>query len=154
MGTQLFSLYDVLADMPVAVNEIVVPARNLDNLKNSIGAGDCPVRLLMPLGTRVEARAVNAVTISGTTASVQWRMTDLLLWKPAGSGGGLRDEAVPLVAYMTAYFDALHLQRFRLGRNAVVENVTFEPTMVNFPGGGASWFYGVDVTLFVKEIVS
>lgn len=152
MGSRLADIFAALAALPVNVNGASVPAYGLDALPNSVAAAALPCRLLLPLGTRVEGRSVSFTTVGNAGVVVpQWRITDLLLWKPTAQGRGLNDVAPDLIAYMAAYVDALRSTRRFAG--AEVIDAAFEPSVYTYPAGGTKDYWGVEVVLQIKEIV-
>lgn len=154
MPTRIDEIFAALADIPVVFNGAVVDTYNIDELPESIYDDDTPCRLLIPLGTRAEARSITPVVVSGKVASISWRITDLFLMKVAGKTEGLATEAPKLLAYMKAHFDAVQEANFRLTRHALVENITYEPTITPFPADGDVVFFAVEVSVFPKEIAS
>lgn len=153
MGSRLVDIFEALAEMPVAVNGAVVNVYGLDTLPNSVAAAALPARLLLPLGTRSEGRSVSFATFGQNGVVVpQWRITDVLLYKPTAQGRGLNDVAPDLIAYMAAYVDALRATRTLAG--ATIVDAGLEPGVWTYPVGGSKDYYGVEATLTLKEIVA
>lgn len=143
----LLDIYAALAAMPVPVNGVVVPVRKVTELPESIPAAACPVRLLMPLGTRPGAPAIASITLQGASTA-EWRMADLLLLRPA-QAGRLEQAAAMLVQYMEDYAKALAKQRALNG--AFIQSAALEAGVFTYPAGGAAQWYGVEASLSVRE---
>ena len=157
MATRIDLIFQSLVDVDVLFDETgdstyeVVPSYNIDMLPETIIEDDTPCRLLLALGTRAEARSIVPVTLNGSVASIGWRITDLFLLKPAGATQGLSAEVPTLLRYVKANFDALQGVGFKLARVSTIENVTYEMDVFEYPRGSRKYFFGVEVTIFVKE---
>ena len=145
MGSNLLAIYDALALVQVPVNGVIVPVKNVTGLPATVASGDVPIRLLMPLGTRPGSNAVSEITLMGM-ASSDWRITDMLLLKPA-QAGKLDDVAPLMVRYMADYATAL--MRTRALAGAPIVGFSMDAGVGPYPEG-TQW-YGVNVTLTVKE---
>lgn len=154
MATRIDEIFAALAAIDVTFDAQVVTTYNVDALPESVDNRHTPCRLLLPLGTRAEARSITPVVVSGKVASIQWRITDLFLMKPTGLTGGIAVEAPKLLAYMKAHFDAIQEANFRLTRHALIENLTYEPTITPFPTAGKTEYFAVEVGVFPKETAS
>ena len=152
MASRIDEIFAALAQVPVAFNNAVVTTFNIDELPESVDNRHTPCRLLIPLGTRAEARSITPITINGEVATIAWRATDLFLMKPVGLTGGIAAEAPNLVAYMQAYVNAMQMVGFRLLSSAQIENMAFEPTITPFPTSGNTQFFAIEVSLTIKEI--
>lgn len=146
--SDLKAVYDALAAVPVALAGRVVTVRNVDALPASVAAADVPLRLLMPLGTRPGATAVSEVALTGI-ATAQWRLTDLLLLRPA-QAGKLEEAAALLVEYQSAYVTAL--MRARMLNRCPILGIAIDCGVGPYPmAGGVDW-YGAQATVTVQEV--
>jgi hypothetical protein len=110
MASVIRSIYSTLATKAVTVGGITPRVFDLDKLPNQVQRTELPCRLLLPLGPRGEAREFDFVAM-GKTATMTWQVTDLMLWRAAGSGIGLEDIAETLVLYAAAYLEMLRQNR-------------------------------------------
>ena len=147
MTSNLTGIYAALAAMDVGLNGAIVPVRNYDELPASVAAADTPLRLLMPLSSRPGSPGIEPVAFGGI-ATAQWRITDLLLLRPQQAGRP-EQAAADIVAYMAAYTGAV--LRTRALANCLIESYTFDSGVFTYPAGGTASWFGVDVTLVVKE---
>lgn len=157
MSTRIDLIFAALADVDVLFQKVaggshqIVTTHNIDALPETIIENDTPCRLLLALGTRTDARSIVPVTLDGSVAVIGWRITDLFLLKPTGATAGLSTEVPTLLRYVIAHFNALQAIGFKLARVSTIENVTYEMDVIEYPRGSRKMFYGVDVTIFVKE---
>jgi hypothetical protein len=149
MGSNLMGIYDALAAVQVPVNGVIVPVRNVDELPESVAAADCPVRLLMPWSERTGTNAVSFVTFGGMAQS-DWTIVDLLLLRPA-QAGKLETASAGVVRYMQDYATAINRVRALSQFAQVLGPVRFAPGVGAYPTGGAAQWFGVEVTLTVRE---
>jgi hypothetical protein len=158
MATRIDAIFDALADMDVLFQRVaggsysVVPVYNIDDLPEAIYETDLPRRLLLTLGTRTEARSITPVTLSGSAATIGWKITDLFLLKPVGAGAGIATEAPTLLRYIKAYVDACQSIGFKLARVSTMQNMAFEMIVAEYPAGSEAFFFAVEVTNFITEI--
>ncbi len=152
-------IYQAVAAMPVGAAGVVPRTQDgtayayaFDQLPK-VSTAIAPCRLLLPFGTKTEAKAIMPVTFGGRMLA-EWKLTDLLLWAPTAQGT-LADHAAALIEYLENYVGALETLKARLavnGRGGVVESLTMEPGVFTYPASATgSEYFGVEVTLSVKE---
>lgn len=147
MASNLTGIYDALAALEVPVNGAVVPVRNVDELPESVAAADCPIRLLMPWGERSGQNAVSFVTLQGV-GTAEWALVDLLLLRPA-QAGRLETASAAVVRYMQDYASAINRARALAG--APVTSLKIAAGVGTYPAGGSQQWFGVEVTLAIRE---
>lgn len=137
-------------------------ARDLSDLRNSEAAAEMPVRLLLPV-SMLDGDEAQFATYGDGGAALQWRVTDLMLWRPLAQGMGLTDAAEDLVLYAGAYADAVVTMRNGLSSAAEdgpldeglyeVDLVTaaIRPGVFEFPRGSNRHYLGVECALTFEE---
>ena len=145
----LLAIYDALAAVQVPVNGVIAPVRNVTDLPESVVAGDCPVRLLMPWGERTGGNTESFLSLSGM-AQADWTIVDLLLLRPS-QAGKLETASEAVVRYMQDYATAINGRRALTQTAQVLGTVRFNPGVGAYPAGGSALWYGVEVTLTVRE---
>lgn len=148
MGSNLLAIYAALAAVQVPISGAIVPVRNVDDLPESVAAGDCPVRLLMPWAERTGVNSATPVTFTDI-ALADWTIVDLLLLRPA-QAGKLETASAGVVQYMADYVSALNRTRALAG--AFVTSLRMSTGLGIYPAGGSATWFGVEVTLTVREI--
>lgn len=148
-------VYQNLAAMDVTVNGVTPTAYAPDALLRSAVAAHMPCRVLDPSYT--PDTGDYAFVAYGTTATVHWHVTDLLLWELVGQTRGPLDVALDLISYCGAYAEAVRLHRNINGSPSRVALQTATPRMdfaIEWPKGSQVYFYGVEVTVDLEEILS
>jgi len=136
----LRSLYYAISEM--AVGDVV--CRNLDEIKLTIRAEDCPMRLLLP-STEGE---MGFIAI-GTLTKTPWRIRDLCLWQPIMAGSGIEQCANEMVAYIELYAAAIRKMREPVpGTNLISATFKLGPVL-----WATSDFWAIDVVLGVEEFL-
>lgn len=153
MSSQLRAIYAAIAGMPVRYNSAIVTAYDLAALPNQVPATNLPVRLLLPLESRGEGRGVNYVSL-GTPAvvTVDWKLVDLMLALPISQGSGIQDVAPLLVDYKAEYLEHVRNNK-RIAHVANITSVAMEMAAFTYPASSRTAYFGVEVTLTIKEIV-
>lgn len=145
------TIYPAIGNMVVTLNAATVTAYNLDALPNSIQTAHLPCRLLLPTNQMQTGRNAQPVTF-GTNGvwSVVWNVVDLVLLETAGQTRGLLDVAGDIVEYEAAYLSSL--SALAIGNSITVEGAQLDPGVFEYPTGGGVFFFGVQVTVNVKEL--
>jgi hypothetical protein len=147
--SNLRTIYTALANVPVALNGSVVTALDVDKLPETVAAANLPLRLIMPLGTRPDARAMTFESLNGVSTA-EWRITDLFLLQTTAQRK-LEQVAPDLANYMAAYVTALSKARALAG--ALIENVSVTAGVYVYPAQSNATYFGVEATVTVREIV-
>jgi len=142
-------IYQKLAELSVAAGGKTVTVYSLSTLPNSVASANLPARLLLPVITG--EGGARQVTVMNTQNKfiVSWTLTDLLLYQPAAQGTGIAQVANPLVTYCADYLAALRLKIVGMG----IDSITAEPDVYEYPQGSGSVYFGVRVSLTVKDII-
>lgn len=148
MASGILNIYAAIAQMDVVATNFTPTAYDIDALPNAVKSLHCPARLLLPLGTSGENRSTTFQSV-GRLMQVQWKITDLLLYKPLGQGAGVAGVAFDLIDYMRAYIEAIKQNR-ALATGTLV-SVNFDAGVFTYPLGTQNHFYGVETTLVVHE---
>lgn len=126
---------------------------DLDELPESITTAHLPCRLLLPLGGNpMEAREGQFIAI-GTGVTVNWQISDLMLWQASEQGIGLREFAPILVDYCGKYVDAMRTFRCP-ATNTALEGFSVTPGEYEWPRGSGRFYAGVLCQLNIKEVLS
>lgn len=149
--SQLSEIYTALAAKVVTVGATNVAAKDVSELPQSVETGVMPIRLLLPFNEKAGGDELSIVTF-GRTATIDWRITDLLFWASAGQGSGLANAAPSLVAYKAAYVDMIRQMRWPQGVGDVV-GLELRPGDFEWPRGSQRWYYGVAATVTVREFL-
>jgi len=134
-----------LRDIYFAVSEMAVgtaQARNLDEIKLTVKASDCPMRLLLP-STEGDMAFVGI----GQLTRVTWRIRDLCLWQPIVAGTGIEQCADDMLAYIELYGAAVRALR-NPAAGATIVGVTYKITPILW---ATTDFWAIDITLEVEE---
>lgn len=151
---QLLAIYDKFAStaMQVAYDGANYQAKDLHELKDWVEAGECPVRLLLPVDPQSEGREGNFIALGDKSARITWRIVDVLLAAPVGTESGLDDYAEDLMAYCDAYVAALQGIRSSMPTQCTIENWRVAPSPeINYPRGSGRFYLGVIATIDVTE---
>lgn len=154
MTCQLPGIYAALERMPVtyddAGEQVNVIVRGLNELRAAINRHDCPLRLLLPVGTNTEAQSIVATAFSSRQL-VDWVIADLFLLRPTTQGNGVIDAAPELVSYVAAYTDAVNAHR-SLTDYATITDARLTMDEIEYPRGSNTWYFGVECLLTIKEV--
>jgi hypothetical protein len=150
--SDILAIYDTLVAMSVTVGSTTPTAYDLDQLPNAVRSAMLPVRLLLPTESRGDAEEFMFVAL-GKTATVRWRITDLLLWQPVAQGRGLQDVADDLVTYAGAYLEALRDNRAPSTQSYVV-SASASPGVYEWPGQSGNYFFGCECVVTIEEVLS
>jgi hypothetical protein len=138
---RLRDLYYAISEM--AVGDVV--CRNLDEIKLTIRAEDCPMRLLLP-STEGE---MGFIAI-GTLTKTPWRIRDLCLWQPIMAGSGIEQCANEMVTYIELYAAAIRKMREPVpGTNLIRASFKLGPVL-----WATSDFWAIDVLLEIEQYLA
>lgn len=154
MASVIRSVYSTLATKAVTVGGITPQVFDLDKLPNAIQRTELPCRLLTPMAPRGEAREFDFIAL-GKLANLTWQITDLLLWRSAGSGIGLEDIAETLVLYAASYLEMLRQNR-SMGQSQVhITGAKFTYGVFAWPDADtAPQYHGVACEITFQEVLS
>jgi len=149
------TIYANLAAVSVKVGStnIEPTVYELDELPENIATAHLPCRLLLPLGgDPTEGRDGEFIAI-GTGVTVNWQISDLMLWQSSEQGIGLREYAPTLVEYCGKYVDAMRAFRCP-ATNTALESFSVTPGEYEWPRGSGRFYAGVLCRLNIKEVLS
>ena len=153
MSSQIKSVYTALANMDVTIDSAVVDVKKPNELPNSINTAILPVRLLTPIQQFtpgiLRSEGWNGA-LGSTVIQLNWSITDIFLYSTVAQNIGIKALADPLVDYCVAYVDALN-NTLSIPSNLMISNYQIRPDIINYPLGGATFFYGVYVYLNLLE---
>jgi len=152
--SMISEVYTALAALTVTTTSGKTPAvYNLGELLESVNTANLPCRLLLPLGDNPgEGREGQFINI-GSTITIDWQITDLMLWQASEQGLGLRQFAPELVDYCGKYVDAMRAFKCPVP-NTALTNVYVVPGEYEWPRGSGRYFAGVLCQLQVNEVLS
>ena len=149
--SRISDIYAHIAAQPVRVGRVTPTAFALSDLPNVIESAHLPCRVLVPTGSRLGSGSYERVGFGPSgVATVDWQVTDMLLWRAVAQGQGLKDIAATLIAYAGAYAEmtrSLHYAQWN------VTNLALTAQVIEWPQGGERLFDGVIATLTITEIL-
>jgi hypothetical protein len=148
------NIYDALEAVTVTTASGKTPTvYNLDELPESITTAHLPCRLLLPVGGNPSEALEGQFIAICTTVTVNWQISELMLWQASEQGLGLREFAPELVDYCGKYVDAM--RNFKCPyTNSVLEGFSVTPGEYEWPRGSGRSFAGVLAQLNIKEVLS
>jgi hypothetical protein len=148
------NIYNALDAKTVTTTSGVTPTiYNLDELPESITTAHLPCRLLLPVGNNPTEALEGQFIAIGTTVTVNWQVSDLMLWQASEQGIGLREFAPELVDYCGKYVDMCRSFKCPYP-NSVLEGFTVTPGEYEWPRGSGRFYAGVLAQLVVKEVLN
>ena len=154
-ASAITNIYASLADLNISMTDGTRPyAYDLDELPESVTTAQLPCRLLLPVATMPgEGREGTHIAI-GTAMSINWQITDLMLWQPSEQGLGLREFAPKLVEYSGKYLDGMRTWGKCPSANSTLQSVSITPGEYEWPRGSGRFYSGVLCVLQILEVVS
>jgi len=149
--SQIRAIIQAISDVAVATDSQTPVVYSLENAVDSVKG--TPARVVFAFQTgENEGRDQGFITL-GNRMSITWYIADLMLYKPSKRGTTLQSAVPELVSYVGNY--ALAFQNYRkLGLKLVtVEAIQHEWNEYIFPENSDNRYYGVLMTLSVKEII-
>lgn len=151
MGSQLRTIYDNLARLPMMLDGSNVPCLLLEETTGVIHT--TPQRVLSPLSERNEGQGAKRLSF-GEGASVLWTITELVLLAGVEEGSGLEFHTPRLVAYQEEFISKYAKLDKTLGirpRTVQVITADIEIGVYNYPLGTDNWYYGLKVNWSIRE---
>jgi hypothetical protein len=137
-----------LANLAVPYQTVSLTARYGATTPLSVADADLPVRII-PIVAGVRATAYETHTLTGT-ASVLWEIDDLLLAQVVGLDTGLDAVSGSLAAYVDDYMR--RVRALRAPRH-MLQRVTAQIGVVQYPAGSERAYYGVRVTVSIATLL-
>ena len=109
----LVDIYAAVADRVITMEtgkRKKIKAWGLDQVKNRVVGDHLPIRIVLPPGADGGSAIEEFDIVTFDSATITWRITDLMLYQSAGRGGGLRNIWQVLTEYVwqyTSYFNAM-----------------------------------------------
>lgn len=149
MSTHLFAILDEIAQLPVEIGGVVVPVYYNATLKNGYEDADLPARILQV--TNFSFSDVKSVSLRPPfNITVDWVISDLLLYRSAGLGRGLGDMAYNVTDYVQSYVDnARQLGAIDWTRSTV--NGTMP--VIEYPAASGKFYNGVNISIHIVDII-
>lgn len=144
--------YANLAAMQVAVGLVTPTAYAPDALPTNVETALLPCRVLDP--SYSPDSGDYSFVAYGTTATVHWHITDLLLWEQVGQTRGPLDVALDLISYCGAYAEAVRQHRGIASQTALQTATPRVDFAIEWPKGSGVYFYGVEMQLELEEVLS
>lgn len=149
MASNLVSIINGIADMPVEIDGDVVPVWVTSDIMDSAEYPQLPVRIIHPIG--MTAQRTDRQTLGGNPIlRAQWSIRDMILIRPVGMGLGMRDVADFYVEYMGNY---LELVRGLIHASWRLVSVDISPQVVEYTAGSGRNYHAVICTLTIHELV-
>lgn len=147
------SIYNALEAVNVTDGTDTIVCYDLDELPKSIETAILPCRLLLPIGNNPGEGREGVFIAVGTTMTINWQISDLMLWEASEQGLGLSEFAPELMSYCGRYLDAMRTFRQPSGASAL-ESVEMIPGMYEWPIGSGKYYSGVLCQLSIREALS
>ena len=148
----IIPIFNAIAAKPVTVNSITPTVYGLGVLPDAVSPAQLPCRLLLPIGSKTAVTAGQFLGF-GTAVTINWRVTDLMLWATAVAGAGIHDYAQTLVQYAGVYVDMLRTIRAPAPITRLT-NWQILPGRFQYPLNSGRWFFGVECTIDLQELLS
>ena len=143
------TITDAISAISVSTATKTPTVYDIDNMKIP---KSLPARSVfaLPMGSN-EGRDIQFVTSSTMLAT--WDIADLLLYDGVKNNSTLHSVTPELTEYVSNYLTAFKSQQ-GLGLNGVtIENIEAVWDEFEYPAKSDHWYYGVSMTLTVKEII-
>jgi hypothetical protein len=147
------NIYNALEAVNVTDGSDTIVCYDLDELPKAIDTAILPCRLLLPVGNNPGEGREGVFIAVGTTMTINWQISDLMLWEASEQGRGLSEFAPELVSYCGRYLDAMRTFRQPYGSSAL-ESVEMIPGMYEWPIGSGRYYSGVLCQLIIREALS
>lgn len=149
MASHLPDIVNAIKALAITYNGKAIGTRSGETLNNSAEIADLPVRIFSAMGT-MGGQAVRRTFGSGAVMSMRWEIVDVLLGQRLDLSRGIKDQSAALVQYAANYAEAIRLIS---NDHYTLDDVTIRPGTVEWPNGSGTYFYGVECTVTVKEII-
>lgn len=150
--SELVEIQNAISAAEISVQGEVIDAYPLAVVKNAYASADVPARLMLPAGA-AGTGALNFTYQSfspGASATITWRIPELLLWMPQGAGLGLVEVFEPLAEYIGTYAQMLTALRFPT-ENSMITGFEPQTDVFEWPRNSDNFYYGVLMTIEVSE---
>jgi len=141
------TILPAIAALSVSIGGVTPTVYRGATLPQSVESAILPCRIIEPFGA-IRGGLDDQWTLEGPLITVNWQISDLLLWRAAASGNGIGSEASDLTDYLAAYFQAAKalnaLQWSLATMQASIE-------VLEWPVGGGRFYHGVRIALTVLE---
>jgi hypothetical protein len=149
MASNLPSIVAAIKALALSYNGKNTGTRSGETINNTAEIADLPVRIFSALGT-MGGQAVRRTFGAGSVLSMRWEITDILLGQRLELSRGIKDQSAALIQYAADYAEAI---RSLSAGNYTLDDLAIRPGTVEWPQGSGTYFYGVECTVTVKEIV-
>ncbi len=149
MAAHLLDILDDIAALPVEVGGVIVPVYYNTTMKNGYEEADLPARVLQI--TNFEFADVKSVSMRPPfNITIDWIISDILLYRNAGLGRGLGDMAYDVTAYAEMYADLVRT----LGTiDWTRANVSGTFPVLEYPAASGKFYNAVVITVHIRDIV-
>jgi hypothetical protein len=149
MTLALTTITNAIAGLTIAG----VTIKDMDEIPNAVTDGMCPILYPEPVNFVTEMEITRmAQIVSATPWNVEYNLTYILLYAPAGSGRGL-DLISPTLAKAFVIIDAIMAQVAGIsGAVTMYFNGMSQPGPVSDPSG--TQFFGCQFTVRVLEMIN
>ncbi len=146
----LSSIITSLAGKSVSVGSITPVVYYGSTLPGSATTAQTPCRLLFAANPEGKGAGGDFVAV-GTMISVNFQLSDLLLWRPVAQGIGRADVDHHLVEYVDNYNAMLRTWRNAGQSAAVVNSWQATPGVFEYPEASGQQWWGLLVVLTITE---
>ena len=149
MSILVDTIYPAIAALSVNVGSATPRVDSLSAIKNAYETADLPARILTPFSERAGGEVTGFYTAKGRLHTVDWLITDLLLYEAVGQERGMGRAAAHLARYVIDYFEAAKTLR---GVAWTLTGLRAQHTIIEWPIAAERWYRGVVIELTVQEI--
>jgi hypothetical protein len=150
MGTNILGIMDAIGALSIGTSSKTPIVHKASEAVESIKVTPARMIFCLQMGES-EGRSITTVSL-GRTQTATWQITDLMLYSSAKKGT-LLSASTELVEYVDNYISVMQDNQ-KLGFPLVtVEGLDIEWGEYPFPPKSKNVYYGVIVTLTVKEII-
>ena len=148
--TSFTSIYNAIGALSVSAVSVTPTAYYGSTLTNWTPSANLPVRLLLADeqtgGTFIE------FIDADDNVTMQWQVSDMMLWKPVAQGQGLHEVTPDQIAYMDHYAAALKANRtLGLGSLVRVSGANIRAAKIEYPAGSGTVYFAVRCVVTVTE---
>lgn len=150
----LLDIYAAIAAQSVTMSNgtVINKVWQPDEIKDRVNNDQLPLRILLPPGADGNTAVAEWEMLTFKNAQVVWRITELMLYRPIGLGGGVGNVWSLLTDYIARYVSTFTTGR-KLTGGATVTGFAPQAAVLEWPRGSGNQFHGVQTTLLVSETI-
>lgn len=147
MGSLFASIVNTVATMTITGYNLDVYYG--DASVNNVDIANLPCRVINAVGFTSQMQKINTFG-AGHVITTEWTLTDLTLWRKAGTGYGLKDVNQDLTNYLAAYHNAV---RQLIAPQWSLTRCQLRSSVLEWPAASGSYHDAITATLSITEII-